>query len=77
MKPKVVVLLILMALFLIVLIQNTQIVTYRLYFWKVSISQIILVPLVALFGFVVGFIVAKLTRRRRRSVALEDERKSP
>lgn len=77
MKPKVVVVFILMALFLIVLIQNTQIVIYRLYFWKVSISQIILVPLVALFGFVVGFIVAKLTGRRRRSVALEDERKSP
>lgn len=77
MKPKVVVVLILMALFLIVLIQNTQIVTYHLYFWYVSISQIILVPLVALFGFVVGFIVAKLTGRRRRSVALEDERKSP
>ena len=77
MKLKVVVLLILMALFLIVLIQNNQIVIYRLYFWKVRISQIILVPLVALFGFVVGFIVAKLTGRRRRSVALEDERKSP
>ncbi len=77
MKLKVVVLLILMALFLIVLIQNNQIVIYRLYFWKVSISQIILVPLVALFGFVVGFIVAKLNGRRRRSVALEDERKSP
>jgi len=41
------------------------------------ISQIILVPLVALFGFVVGFIVAELTGRRRRSAALEDERKSP
>ena len=77
MKPKVIVVLILMALFLIILIQNTQIVTYRLYFWKVSISQIILVPLVALFGFVVGFIVAKLTGRRRRSVVLEDEGKSP
>ena len=77
MKPKVIVVLILIALFLIVLIQNTQIVTYRLYFWKISISQIILVPLVALFGFVVGFIVAKLTGKRRRIVALEDERKSP
>ena len=77
MKPKIIIMLILIALFLIVLIQNTQVVTYRLFFWKRSISQIILVPLVALFGFIVGFIVAKLTGRRRKSVALEDERKSP
>jgi uncharacterized integral membrane protein len=77
MKPKVVVILILVALFLIILIQNTQIVTYRLYFWKISISQIILVPLVALFGFIVGFIVAKLAGRRRKDEALEGERKSP
>ncbi|UCC40530.1 MAG: LapA family protein [Candidatus Aminicenantes bacterium] len=77
MKTKVIIVLILMALFLIILIQNTQIVTYRLYFWKISISQIILVPLVMLFGFVVGFIVAKLTGRRGESVTPNDEEKSP
>jgi len=45
MKPKSVVLLVVIILFLIILIQNTQVVTFRLFFWKIAISQIILVPL--------------------------------
>ena len=61
MKPKLIVVLVLIALFLIVLIQNTQVVMLRLFFWKVGMSQIILIPLTMLIGFVVGYIVARVT----------------
>jgi len=60
MKPKSVVLLVVIILFLIILIQNTQVVTFRLFFWKIAISQIILVPLTMLIGFVVGYMVARV-----------------
>jgi len=66
MKPKLIVVLVLIALLLIILIQNTQVVTLRLFFWKVGMSQIILIPLTMAIGFVVGFIVAKVTGNQRR-----------
>lgn len=64
MRPKFIVVLVLIALFLIILIQNTQVVTLRLFFWKVGMSQIILIPLTMAIGFVVGFIVAKVIGTR-------------
>ncbi|MDD8016629.1 MAG: LapA family protein [Acidobacteriota bacterium] len=63
MKAKLVIALVLVALLVVLFIQNTQNVTYRLYFWSVSISQMILVPLIALLGFLVGFIVGSLARK--------------
>jgi uncharacterized integral membrane protein len=70
MRPKFIVVLVLIALLLIILIQNTQVVTLRLFFWKVGMSQIILIPLTMVIGFVVGFIVSKVTRNRDKRKAL-------
>jgi len=70
MRPKFIVVLVLIALFLIILIQNTQPVTLRLFFWKVGMSQIILIPLTMAIGFVIGFIVAKVTGNRNKTKAL-------
>jgi hypothetical protein len=39
--------------------------TLRLYFWEVSMSQIILVPLILVIGFACGFAVGKLTGRKK------------
>jgi uncharacterized integral membrane protein len=61
MKPMTIVILVLVALFVIILVQNTQVVTLQLLFWKLGMSQIILVPLTMLIGFIIGYIVAKLT----------------
>ena len=61
MKAKTIVVLVLIGLFLIILIQNTQVVTLRLLFWKIGMSQIILVPVIMLIGFVIGYLVAKAT----------------
>jgi uncharacterized integral membrane protein len=66
MRPKFIVVLVLIALFLIILIQNTQVVTLRLFFWKVGMSQIILIPLTMAIGFVVGFVVSKVTGNQRK-----------
>jgi uncharacterized integral membrane protein len=61
MKPMTIVILVLVALFVIILVQNTQVVILRLLFWKLGMSQIILVPLTILIGFIIGYIVAKAT----------------
>ena len=61
MKAQTIVVLVIIGLFLIVLIQNTQVVTLRLLFWKLEIAQIILVPLTMVIGFILGYLVAKVT----------------
>ncbi len=64
MKPKIIFALVLAALFVIMVAQNAAVVTYRFLFWTMSMSQIILFPLAALLGFLLGYIVGSLGRKR-------------
>ena len=66
MKHKLITIAVIVILILIFLLQNNQVVTLRLYFWEISMSQIILIPLTMMAGFVLGFIVAKLTGKNRK-----------
>jgi uncharacterized integral membrane protein len=66
MKPKTIIALVLIALFVIILVQNTQVVTLRLFFWKIAMSQIILIPLTMLIGLALGYIVAQVTGNRSK-----------
>lgn len=59
MKPKWVIILVLLVLVFILIVQNTQVIVYRFLFWQVGASQIILVPLVLLVGFVIGYLVGR------------------
>jgi len=61
MKPKTVIIFILAGLFFIILLQNTQVVSLRLLFWSISMSRIILLPLLILIGFILGFFVGRKT----------------
>jgi uncharacterized integral membrane protein len=62
MKFKWITALVIIVLMSILFLQNAQVVTYRFLFWEMSISQLVLLPLTTLIGFVIGFIVGKLTR---------------
>lgn len=64
-NPRTIAIIVVVLLFLIFLFQNTTVVTLRLYFWEVSMSQIILIPLVLLVGFGCGFAVGKLTGKKK------------
>lgn len=66
MKAKTIILIILAGLGVIILVQNSQVATIRLFFWEIAMSQVILVPLVFIIGFVAGFLAAKLGRRRKK-----------
>lgn len=65
MKAKIVLVLVAFVLLAVLLAQNTGIVTYRLLFWTVSLSQVVIVPLVALVGFVLGFVIGAGRRRMK------------
>jgi uncharacterized integral membrane protein len=59
MKTKLLIVGVLLVLLAILLIQNTQEVIFRIYFWKISMSQMILVPLAVIVGFFFGYFLAK------------------
>lgn len=65
MKTKVILVLVLFALLAVLLAQNTGIVTYRFLFWTVSLSQVVIAPLLALAGFVLGFVIGAARRKRK------------
>lgn len=49
---------------LIVTFQNTTVVVFRFLLWQVSISLVLLIPLVLLVGFVIGLLAYRLMVRR-------------
>jgi len=64
-KPKVIVILVLVILFLIILAQNTHVITLYLLFWSIRMSQIILIAFVLVGGFILGYLTSMLTRKTR------------
>ncbi len=72
MKVKWILALIFLGLLVILLFQNQQVVSYRVFFWEISISQVLLVPVVLLVGFLFGLAV-KLKKRARTRRILEQE----
>jgi uncharacterized integral membrane protein len=65
MKPKIVALAVLIGLLLILIFQNTQEVIFRIFFWRIAMSQIILVPLAVLVGFFLGYALGRTDRKRK------------
>jgi uncharacterized integral membrane protein len=66
-NPRIVLPMILALLFVIVLFQNTDVVTLRVLFWELGMSQVILIPGVMAIGFVLGYLVGRWTGRGRRA----------
>ncbi len=64
MRPKTIIFIILAVVFLIVLLQNTQIVDVQFLFWKLTMSRIILIALIMLVGLILGFIISEVRRKR-------------
>ncbi len=59
MKPKTIMILVLAALAFIMLIQNTQVVEVQIFFWKIAMSRIILISLMLIVGFGIGYLLPK------------------
>lgn len=66
MKPKTFLVFALMTLFVTILLQNMEIVTLRLLFWKVEMSRVILIALVMFIGMVLGYIFGTVQLKRRK-----------
>jgi putative membrane protein len=67
MKLKTIIIIVLAVLILIIFLQNTQVVTLRFLFWKMTISRIILIPLFVFIGFVIGYVAAKVKKNSSKA----------
>jgi uncharacterized membrane protein YciS (DUF1049 family) len=65
MKPKTIVILILVVILAIVLIQNSGLVEFRLLFWHVYGPLFFLVLGVFAVGLLIGYLAAKVDRKKR------------
>lgn len=59
MNQKTAILILTAAVSLIVLLQNTQVVTLRFLFWRASMSQILIVLILLGLGFFAGYLIGK------------------
>lgn len=60
MKAKLITMVVLIALFTIIVIQNTHIVPVNFYFWKFEMSAIILIAFPGLIGVILGYVLAMM-----------------
>jgi putative membrane protein len=62
-KPKSIIAIILAVLALVIVIQNTQVVSLQLFFWQVYMSRIVLIILMLAIGIAMGYIIAKMRKK--------------
>jgi uncharacterized integral membrane protein len=73
MKPKQVVIFVIAALLLIILLQNTQVINFHILFWKISMSQIILMLIIIILSFALGYFSHYLIGRRKTAQKKQSE----
>ncbi|MCJ7500404.1 hypothetical protein MUP29_09120 [bacterium] len=59
MKAKSWVVIVLLFLCSVLLLQNMEVVTFKVFFWDITMSRIIAFPLLVLMGMVIGFALGK------------------
>lgn len=63
MKSKTIIILVLFVLAVVIIIQNSEMVTLQLFFWKIMMSRIIFMVGLLAIGFVLGILVTKRKAR--------------
>ena len=66
MSVKGVVILVLVVLCLVVFFQNTEVVTFKIFFWELTMSRIVLLLITLIVGVVIGYVIATLGRGKTR-----------
>ena len=63
MNSKTIIILVLAVLLIIILVQNTEVVEFQIFLWKISMSRIIMIAFLMLIGFIIGYLVAKREKK--------------
>ena len=75
MKFKNVMILVMAVLILVILLQNTGMITFKFLFWQITLSQFFYIPLWVGLGFFLGYFTAVMrVRPKKRTHASEAEK---
>ncbi|OGC07135.1 hypothetical protein A2V82_13575 [candidate division KSB1 bacterium RBG_16_48_16] len=66
MQPKTITLIVIGVLFLIILIQNMQITTLNIFFWKIHVASLVLLFVILGIGFIAGYLVRSLKKKNKK-----------
>ena len=70
-RPRLIAAVVLALLVLVLVIQNTEVIAIRLFFWEFEASRVILIALAALTGFVCGYLVARVRSAPRSALEID------
>ena len=70
MKAKTWVVIILLSLCAVLLVQNMEVVSLKIFFWQISMSRIIAFPVLVLLGIAIGYFLG-----RHSSVGVREKRR--
>ncbi|MCF7794221.1 MAG: hypothetical protein K9N09_10045 [Candidatus Cloacimonetes bacterium] len=76
MKFKSILALIIFILIVIIFVQNTEVVEFKVFFWKLQMSRIILYPGILVIGIIIGYIIAKINRHKNYKEKLKQFQKT-
>ena len=65
MKPKTIFISAIILLFVIIIIQNTELTGFQLLFWKVEMSRAILLPIIFIAGLIIGFLGCLIITKKK------------
>jgi uncharacterized integral membrane protein len=65
MKPKTIFIIAIILLFVIIIIQNTELAGFQLLFWKVEMSRAILLPIIFITGLIIGFLGCLIITKKK------------
>ncbi len=68
MRARTVVIIVLVMLTLTLVAQNTEVVTFQLFFWPLTMSRVILLAGALLVGVLIGFLLGRPWRRRNTAI---------
>jgi uncharacterized membrane protein YciS (DUF1049 family) len=65
MKPKTIFIMAIILLFVIIIIQNTELAGFQILFWKVEMSRAILLPIIFIAGLIIGFLGCLIITKKK------------
>ena len=66
MKPKTIFISAIILLFVIIIIQNTELAGFQILFWKVEMSRAILLPIIFVAGLIIGFLGCLIITKKKQ-----------
>ena len=66
MKRTMIFIIAILLLFVIIIIQNTELAGFQILFWKVEMSRAILLPIIFVAGLIIGFLGCLIITKKKQ-----------